>query len=61
MLWVLKRTVALRRFFWAPKTYAKNYRLENIYNFTLKMFVYLNLWMVLVFHKHILFKYGIYL
>ena len=21
MLWVLKRTVSLRRFFWAPKTY----------------------------------------
>ena len=26
---------------WVPKTYAKNYGLENIYNFTLKMFVYL--------------------
>ena len=24
MLWVLKRTVSMRRFFWAPKTYAKN-------------------------------------
>ena len=23
MLWVLKRTVSLRRFFWAPKTYVK--------------------------------------
>ena len=25
MLWVLKKTVSMRRFFWAPKTYAKNY------------------------------------
>ena len=25
MLWVLKRTISMRRFFWAPKTYAKNY------------------------------------
>ena len=25
MLWVLKRTFSNRRFFWAPKTYAKNY------------------------------------
>ena len=24
MLWVLKRTVSMRRFFWAPKTYAKS-------------------------------------
>ena len=23
MLWVLRRTVSMRRFFWAPKTYAK--------------------------------------
>ena len=23
MFWVLKRTVSMRRFFWAPKTYAK--------------------------------------
>ena len=44
MLWVLKRTVSMRRFFWAPKTYAKNYGLENICNFTLNIFVYLNLW-----------------
>ena len=44
MLWVLKRTVSMRQFFWAPKTYAKNYGLENIYNFTLIFFVYLNLW-----------------
>ena len=25
MLWVLKRTVSMRRFFWAPNTYAKIY------------------------------------
>ena len=43
MLWVLKRTVSMRRFFWAPKSYAKNYGLENIYNFMLNIFVYLNL------------------
>ena len=23
ILWVLKRTVSVKRFFWAPKTYAK--------------------------------------
>ena len=23
MLWVLKRTVSMRQFFWAPKTYVK--------------------------------------
>ena len=44
MLWVLKRTVSLRRFFWAPEKYVKTDGLENIYNFTLKNFVYLNLW-----------------
>ena len=44
MLWVLKRTVSMRRFFWAPKTYVKINELENIYNFMLKNFVYLNLW-----------------
>ena len=44
MLWVLKRTVSMRRFFWAPKTYSKSYGKENICNFTLKSFVYLNLW-----------------
>ena len=25
MLWVLKRTVSMRQFLWAPKTYAQNY------------------------------------
>ena len=45
MLWVLKRTVSMRRFFWAPKTYmyVKTDGQENIYNFTLKIFVYLSL------------------
>ena len=42
MLWVLKRTVSMRQFFWAPRTYAKNYWKEYIYDFTLKFFVYLN-------------------
>ena len=44
MLWALKRCVSMRRFFWAPKTYVQTDGLENIYNFTLKNFVYLNLW-----------------
>ena len=44
MLWVLKRILSMRQFFWAPKTYALKYGQENIYNFTLKIFVYLNLW-----------------
>ena len=43
MLWVLKRTVSMRRFFWAPKTYFKINGLENIYIFTLKIFAYLSL------------------
>ena len=42
MLWVLKRTVSMRRFFWAHKTYVKTDGYENIDNFTLKQFVYLN-------------------
>ena len=49
MLWVLKRTISVRRLFWAPKTYAKNYGQEKIYNFMLKIFVYnLNLCVILV-------------
>ena len=44
MLWVLKRTVSRRRFFWSPKTYVKTDGWENIYSFTLNIFVYLNLW-----------------
>ena len=44
MLWVLKRTVSMRWFFWAPKTYVQTDGLEDIYNFILKNVVYLNLW-----------------
>ena len=33
----------MRQFFLAPKTYVKIDGLENIYNFTPKIFVYLNL------------------
>ena len=57
MLLVLKRTVSIRRFFWAPKTYVKTDGSENIYNFTLKNFAYLNLWKllyILIFPKKIL-------
>ena len=43
MLWVLKITVSMRRFFGAPNTNAKDYGQENIYNFTQKIFAYLNL------------------
>ena len=49
MLWVLKRTVSMRRFFWAPKKYVKTDGLENIYNFILKICVYLNLWLLSIF------------
>ena len=44
MLWVLKRMVSMRRFFCAPKTYAKNMGRKNL-KFTQKIFVYLNLWL----------------
>ena len=43
MLWVLKRSVSMRRFFRAPKTYVQTDGLEYIYNFTIKNCVYLNL------------------
>ena len=43
---VLKRTASIRRFFWAPKTYVKTDGSENITHFTLKYFVYLNLWTI---------------
>ena len=42
MLWVLKRTISMRWFFCAPKTYAKHLGQENIHRFTLKIFVYVN-------------------
>ena len=47
MLWVLKRTVSIRRFFWAPKTYIQTDGLENIKKFMLKKIVYLNLWVLI--------------
>ena len=43
MLWVIKRTISMRRFFWAPKTYAKIMGNKNIYNFKLNIIVYLKL------------------
>ena len=43
MLWVLKITVSMRRFFWAAKIYVTTDGWEIIYNFTLKNVVYLNL------------------
>ena len=38
MLKVLKRTVSLGRFFWAPQTYASIDAKENIYELTLIFF-----------------------
>ena len=46
MLWVLKRIVSMRWFFWAPKTYVKIDGQENIYNLRVKNCVYLNLRLV---------------
>ena len=36
MLWVIKRTVSMRRFFWASKIYVKTDGFKNFHNFTLK-------------------------
>ena len=41
MLWVLKRTVSMRRFFRAHKTYIITDGEENFDNFMLKTLVYL--------------------
>ena len=38
MLWVLIRTISLRQFFGAPKTYVRIDGQENNDNFTLKIF-----------------------
>ena len=57
MLWVLKRTISMRRFFRAPKTYVQTDGLENIYNFTLKNFVYLNLWDWYIFESILCLEY----
>ena len=43
MLWVLKRTVSMRRFFWAPKHMLKLMGKKTFTKFTQKSFVYLNL------------------
>ena len=43
VLWVLKRMFSMRWFFSAPKTHAKIDGKENIYNFTLIKFPYLDL------------------
>ena len=51
MLWVLKRKVSVRRFFWAPKTYVQTDGLENIYYFTLKNFFYLNIMTAAAFQE----------
>ena len=56
MLWVLKRTVSMRRFFWAPKTYAKNDGPENIHNYKLQICVYLNLYCLVVFRQGLTLK-----
>ena len=44
MLWVLKRSVSMRRFFCAPKTYAKIMG-KKYYKYYAENFVYLNLWL----------------
>ena len=43
MLWVLKRTISMGQFFWAPKTFGQIDGSENISNIMLKIFVYLKL------------------
>ena len=45
MLWVVKRTISMRQFFWAPKTYHydKTDGLENIHNFILRILFMLKL------------------
>ena len=53
MLWVLKRTVSMRGFFWAPKTYVQTDGLENIKNCTLKNFVYLNLCINIIVYMYL--------
>ena len=45
MLWVLKRTVSMRQFFWVTQTNVKMDGLENIHNFMLKCFASLDLWL----------------
>ena len=54
MVWVLKRTVSMRRFFWAPKTYAKIMGTKIFTILRWNFFIYLNLW--LWFYHIILLK-----
>ena len=53
MLWVLKRTVSIRRFFWAPKTYVtiilKRKRFTILRWYFFYFIFYLNLWCNLSF------------
>ena len=53
MLWVLKKTFSMRQFFLARKTYANNYGCEIINNFTLKIFVYLNMCLCNIFQTYL--------
>ena len=54
MLWVLKRTVSMRRFFRAPKTHVTIDGYENNYNFTIIKFPYLDCQSVLyLIQRHI--------
>ena len=58
MLWLLKRTVSMRRFFLAPKTYVKTAGQEIFYNFTLENFVYQNLcWSKNILYLHSLMSF----
>ena len=49
----------MRRFFRAPKTYVKTDGLENIYNFTLNIFFYINLLSKLRNKAKVIFKYAL--
>ena len=41
MLWLLKRTVSMRQFFWVPNTYVNTDGQENIHSFTKKLIILL--------------------
>ena len=50
MLWVLNRTISMRQFFRVPKTNVKKGGLENIHNFSQKVYfiwIFANVIMVL--------------
>ena len=46
MLWVLKRTISMKQFFWASKTNVKTDGKENIHNFMLENAVYLDMFVI---------------